>query len=63
MQTRFALGVETGDPLVGALAADPHRLGDMGNRHSLVPNALHQQATTPERQTGITVRHEDLRDR
>src|SRR6188768_3661074 len=61
MQTGLALGVETGDPAMGALAGDPHRPGDMSDRHLLVTDALHQQHTTVECQAGVTVTHEDLR--
>jgi hypothetical protein len=33
----------------------------MGDRHLLLPDALHQQTTTMKRQAGVTVTHEDLR--
>jgi hypothetical protein len=33
----------------------------MGDRHVLLTDPLHQQATAKERQPGITVGHEDLR--
>ena len=38
-----------------------HRLGDMRDRHALLTDAVHQQTTTMHGQTGVTVRHEDLR--
>ena len=60
MEPGLTLGVETANPLVSALAADPHRLGDMRDRDPLVADTANQQATTPEREAGITVRHEDL---
>ena len=60
MKTRFSLGGEPGHPPVGALPGDPHRLGDVSDRHSgLDPSD--QKAPPMERQTSITVRHEDLR--
>jgi hypothetical protein len=33
----------------------------MGDRHVLLPDPLHKQAPTMERQTSVTVTHEDLR--
>ena len=60
-QAGLALGVEAGDPAMRALARDPHRLGDMRDRHPLLTDPMHQQTTTMERQTSVTVRHEDLR--
>ena len=60
MQTGFALGSESGHPTMGALPRDPHRLRDMRDRHpGLDPGD--QQPPAMERQTGITVGHEDLR--
>ena len=62
LKTSFALGVESAHPLVRALAADPHGLRDMGNGHPLVADTINEQASTPRRETGVTVRHEDLLD-
>ena len=59
-QTCLALGIETANPLVSALTADPHCLGDMSNRHALIANTLNKQTTPPKREPGITVRHEDI---
>jgi hypothetical protein len=61
VQPGVAFRVEAGNPTMGALAADPHRLGDMRHGHPLDTNTLHQQTTTMKGQTGVTVRHEDLR--
>ena len=61
METVHALGVEAGHPAVRALPGDAHGLGDMGDGHALFADALHEQATTMERQTSVTVTHEDLR--
>ena len=63
MQPVLAFGVETADPFVRALATDPHRLGHMGDGYPFIADTTDKQTTTPERQPGITVRHEDLRDR
>lgn len=60
MQAGVALGVEAGDPAMGALTRDPHRLGDVGDRHSEFTDALDEQPSTVHGQAGITVRHEDL---
>jgi len=57
----LALRVEPGDPTVRALARDPHRPGDMRDRHALITDTAHQHAPAMERQTSVTVRHEDLR--
>ena len=60
-QTGVALGVEPGHPAVGTLAGDPHRPSDMRHRHPLDPDPIHQQPTPKNRQTSITVTHQDLR--
>jgi hypothetical protein len=60
-QPGLPLDVETGDPPVGALAGDAHGLGHVRNRHPQPPDPVHEQATTMERQSSVTVRHEDLR--
>jgi hypothetical protein len=60
-QPGISLRVETGNPTMGALAGDPHCASNMRDRHALRPDPPHQQTTTMERQTSVTVRHEDLR--
>jgi hypothetical protein len=44
-----------------ALARYPELLGHVGDRAAVEPDPLHQQAAAMERQTGISVGHEDLR--
>src|SRR5690606_932091 len=61
VQAVLALLVIALEPVVGALARDAHRLGGVGHRPPLLAHPLHQQQATLERQTGITVGHEDLR--
>lgn len=61
MQTRVALLVEARHPPVCALATDPHCPRHMRDRHPLITDALHEQATTVDGQTSVTVTHEDLR--
>src|SRR5690606_19854166 len=61
IQAVLALLVVALEPVVGALAGVAHRLGGMGNRPPLLAHPPHQQQATLERQTGITVGHEDLR--
>ena len=61
LETGDPLGIKASNPAMGALAGDTHRLGDMSDRHLLVPDALHEQTATVERQAGVTVTHEDLR--
>jgi hypothetical protein len=34
----------------------------MGDRHVLFPDPLHEQTAAMERQTSVTVTHEDLRE-
>jgi hypothetical protein len=46
---------------VGALATDAHRSSDVGDGHSVLADALHEQAATVDCQTSVTVTHEDLR--
>jgi hypothetical protein len=61
MQPGLALDIEASHPPVGALTRDAHRPGDMGDRHVLITDPLHEQTPTKERQSSITVTHEDLR--
>jgi hypothetical protein len=59
-QAGFTLRGEPAHPPVGTLPRDPHRLGDVSDRHpGLDPGD--QQPPAMKRQTGITVGHEDLR--
>lgn len=60
-QAGITFGVETGDPSMRTLARDSHRFGDMGHRHALLTDSADQQTPTMQRQTSVTVRHEDLR--
>ncbi len=60
MQTGFAFLLDPAHPLVSALAADSHGLGYMSNRHPKLADTVHKQTSTLKRETGITVRHEDL---
>jgi len=62
VQTGLALGIETSDPTMGALARDPHRSSDMRDRHLLPTDPLHKQQPAVECQAGVTVTHEDLLD-
>src|SRR5690606_38220788 len=62
IQAVLALLVVALEPIVGALARDTHRLGSVGHRPPLLAHPPHQQQASLERQTGITVGHEDLRD-
>jgi hypothetical protein len=57
MQTGFAVGIEAGHPTMSALARDPHRLGDVGDRLPIVANPLNEQTTAMKRETSVTVRH------
>jgi hypothetical protein len=56
-----ALGVEAGNPAMGTLARHTHRPSDMSDGHVQLPHPLHEQTPTKERQTSVTVTHEDLR--
>ena len=60
VQTRVALGSEASDPTMRTLPRHAHRLGNVSDWHPFT-DPLHQQSTTMKRQTGVTVRHEDLR--
>jgi hypothetical protein len=60
-QASISLGVETGHPPMGALSRDPHGLGHMGHRHSLIADPLYEETTTMHGETSVTVTHEDLR--
>src|SRR5699024_7641523 len=62
VQAVLALLVVALEPVVGALARDAHRLGGVGHRPPLLAYPTHQQQASLERQPGITVGHEDLRD-
>src|SRR5690625_3654297 len=62
IQALFTLLVIALEPVVGALTRHAHRLGGVGHRPPLLAYPLHQQQASLERQTGITVGHEDLRD-
>jgi hypothetical protein len=44
-----------------ALTRDTDRLRDVGDRHALFSDAFDEQTTSVERQSSITVTHEDLR--
>ena len=60
VQAGFTLRGEPNPPPVGTLPRDAHRLGNVSDRHpGLDPGD--QQPPAMERQTGITVGHEDLR--
>ena len=48
-------------PAMTALARDPHRLGDVRHGLALDDDTLHEQSSAMERETGVTVSHEDLR--
>src|SRR5690606_4741924 len=61
IQAVLALLVVAFEPIVGALARYTHRLGGVGHRPPLLAHPPHQQQASLERQTGITVGHEDLR--
>src|ERR1700750_1327312 len=61
MQRVDAPGLVAGDPAVTALARHPHRLGDVGDGLTLDDDALHEQSSAMECETGVTVSHEDLR--
>jgi hypothetical protein len=61
LQTLPALLVEPRDPAVGALTGHPELLGHVRDRTAIAANTLDKQATTTKVQTGISVRHEDLR--
>jgi hypothetical protein len=60
-QTYLALGVEPGNPAVRALPRNALSLRGMRDRPPLDTHPLDQQQPAAEGQTGITVRHEDLR--
>ena len=60
MEALFALEIETSNPLMGALATDPHCFGDVSDWPVFIANTTDKQPTTLKRQTSITVRHEDL---
>src|SRR5699024_5640258 len=62
VQAVLALLVVALEPVVGALARDAHRLGGVGHRPPLLAYPTHEQPASLERQPGITVGHEDLRD-
>jgi hypothetical protein len=61
VQPSFAFSIEPSDPTMRALPGDPHGLGDMRHRHLQLPDPLHEQQPAVERQTSVTVTHEDLR--
>lgn len=61
MQRGQATGLEPTHPAMSALARDPHRLGDMSDRLPAADDSLNEQASAMERETSITVSHEDLR--
>jgi hypothetical protein len=61
VEAGLAFGVEARNPSVGALAGDAHCFGHVRDRHVLVADPLHEQTATMERQTSVTVTHEDLR--
>jgi hypothetical protein len=59
-QPGVALNVPAGNPTMRTLTRNPHRFGDMRNRHPLHAYPLHNQTTTMNREPSITVTHEDL---
>jgi len=61
IKTGLSLGVEAVDPAMGALTRDAHRFSNMCDRHPLVTDAFYEQTTAMKGETGITMRHEDLR--
>ena len=60
-QPRFALSVDPGLPPVCALTGDPHRLRGVSNSPASSADPVHQQTTTVDIQTGISVGHENPR--
>ena len=44
-----------------ALARNPHRFRDVSDGLALLANSTYEQLTAMNSQTGVTVRHEDLR--
>ena len=57
MKAGLTLGVEAGDPTVSALARDPHRLRNVSDGLAFLADPLHEQQTSMERETSVTVRH------
>src|SRR5699024_10789819 len=57
-----SLRVVSLESAVGALARDAHRRGGEGHPPPFLAYPTHQQQASLERQPGITVGHEDLRD-
>jgi hypothetical protein len=47
---------------MSALPGDTHRPSHMSDRHGLLTDPLHEQPAAVERQTSVTVTHEDLLD-
>ena len=60
-QTEDAFRAEPGHPSVCALPRDSQLLGDMRHRPAIVKDTTNQQEPPMRRQTGVSVRHEDLR--
>src|SRR4051794_26984906 len=61
VQRGEAASLEASYPAMTALARHPHRFGDVGDGPALDDDSLHEQSSAVERETGVTVSHEDLR--
>jgi hypothetical protein len=61
MQCVEAAGLEPADPAMAALTRDAHRFGDVRHGLALDDDALDEESPTVERETSVTVSHEDLR--
>jgi len=62
LKTSLALSAVAANPRVDTLAGDPHRLGNLGLLPSVLVT-LNDQQSTVKRRAGITVGHENLRNR
>ena len=60
MEPGPTFSIEPGNPSVSALTRDAHLRRDVSDRTPEHPDPPNQLATAMERQTGISVRHEDL---
>ena len=56
-----AAGLEARYPAMTALAGDAHRFGDVGDGLAFDHDTLDKQSPAVERETSVTVSHEDLR--
>jgi hypothetical protein len=59
-QTGLPLGPEPGHPPVRTLTGDTQLLGHVSHRPTITDHPGHQQMTTMQIQTSISVGHEDL---